>query len=225
MEPEIINIETENAPLKIKGGKHDSALLLGGQLIQFTFLREIGSTWRYQVAKGIKENELITESKFKNFVKYGHLSNDPLEIQFNYILQLLSSGKYQVEIINLVRETGSIEINTEADGYYCFDTYGGMVDIIETQSGFDESIAEEYVDIIKSGQEPIAILLKTENSDNTFLIDGHHKFAAYGRLKLSAKCLLITKLNSDNIETIEGLEFLKIGGSDSEYKNRFLESS
>ncbi len=223
MESETINIEAGNGPLEIIGDKYDSALLLNGELIQFTYLREIGSTWRYQVAKGITENALIAESKFRNFVKNGYLSNDSLIRQFSYILKLLARGQYQIEIIELEKEIGSIEISRETDGYYCFDTYGGMVEVLETQSEFNEEIVKEYMDLIEEGQEPIIILLKTQNSENTFLIDGHHKFAAYGRSKRSAKCLQITKLQSHRIEKDQGLEFLANCNSHAEYRNRFLD--
>ena len=223
MKPEIINITSREGPLEIIGGRYDSALLLNGELIQFTYLREIGSTWRYQVARGIRENEFIGEKKFRNFVKYGYLNNDTLSDQFSYILKLLSAGKYQIEITALKQEIGSLDIKEEFDDHYCFDSYGGMEEVLETQSAYNEAIIQSYVGLINQGQEPIVILLKTHRSQNTFLIDGHHKFAAYKRLKESARCLLITKLNSQKIDKTKGLGYLEKYNSNTEYRNRFLD--
>jgi len=180
---EIVNIEKGKGTLEIKGGKYDSALFLNGDLIQFTFLREIGSTWRYQIAKGIKESELISEQKFSNFVKYGFLTSEALSSQFEFILSCLTVGEYEIELTEIDSDTGVVEIHENVDGYYNSDTYGGMTEIIETQSEFNENVVDEYIELIKKGNEPILILLKVKGSENTFIIDGHHKFTAYGRLK------------------------------------------
>ena len=220
---EIVNIENGNGTLEIKGGKYDSALFLNGDLIQFIFLREIGSTWRYQIAKGVKESDLISEQNFSNFVKYGFLTSKSLLSQFNFILSCLIVGKYELELTEIDSDTGMVEINENVDGYYSFDTYGGMTEIIETQSEFDEKVVDEYMELIKKGNEPILILLKVKDSENTFIIDGHHKFSAYGRLKKNAKCLMITKLDSKKINKEEGIEFIeKVKPENSEYKKQFI---
>ena len=220
---EHVNIENGNGTLEIKGEKYDSALLLNGDLIQFTFLREIGSTWRYQIAKGIKESDLISEQKFSNFVKYGFLTSEALSSQFEFILSCLTDGKYEIELTEIHSDTGVVEIHENIDDYYNSDVYGGMTEIIETQSEFNENVVDEYIELIKKGNEPILILLKVKGSENTFIIDGHHKFTAYGRLKKNAKCLIITKLNSKKINKEEGIEFIrKVKPENSEYKKQFI---
>lgn len=197
---------------------------MNGELIQFTFLREIGSTWRYQIAKGIKNSDIIGELSFSNFVKYGFLTSEPLSKQFDYILNCLTDGKYQVELTEIDSDIGIVEIDESDDGYYYSDTYGGMIEIIETQSEFEGKIVDEYLEIIEKGNEPITILLKSKDSENTFLIDGHHKFSAYGRLKKNAKCLLITKLDCETIDKEEGISLIeKTNIRNNEYKHRFLE--
>jgi len=199
-------------------------LIRGGELIQFTFLREIGSTWRYQIARGIKNSDIIGEQSFSNFVKYGFLTPELLSNQFEYILNCLTDGKYQIELTEIDSDIGIVEIDESVDGYYYSDTYGGMIEIIETQSEFDEKIVDEYQELIKKGNEPILILLKSKDSENIFIIDGHHKFAAYGRLKKNAKCLMITKLDCELIDKEEGISLIeKTKSRNIEYKNRFLE--
>lgn len=222
MKPERY-ISSTNGPLEIKGDERDTAILLNGELMQFTYLREIGSTWRYQVARGIQEADLIAENRFRNFVKYGFLNHDALSIQFSDLLQLLAQGEYQIELTYTDKDIYSVEIDEEAQGYYSFDTYGGLVDVIETQSACEEAIVNSYIELIKTKHEPIVILLKTSKSHDTFLIDGHHKWYAYGRLKQKVKCLLITRLDSPEIDTKEALEYLKLGKCNTEYRNWYFD--
>lgn len=221
---EKINIVENNGSLKLIGGKNDSALYLNNEIIQFTYLREIGSTWRYQVAKGIQKNDIIKENSFSNFVKHGYITSDSLSKQFSYILSILANGVYELEIIDLNNKIDVVEIDRTKNGYYENDEYGGIVGIIETQNCFDNTIVDNYVDIIKNGSKPIAILLKIKDSNNTFIIDGHHKIVAYNKLNQKAKCLLITKINSEEIDIKKGLEILdKCKIKNNEFRKRFLE--
>ena len=219
---ETIELKHKNRPLKINGGKYDSVLYLNNTPIQFTFLREIGSTWRYQIVKGISEKDLIKNEKYSNFVKFGILTNENLFDQFEYILSILDEGKYNIELITLENDIETLEINTNQKDYYSIDIYGGIKEIIETQSSFNEQIVKQYIDLIKNSYKPIAILLKTENSENTFIIDGHHKLCAYSRLEAEAKCLMITKLNSETIDEQKGIEIFNLCGIVNEtYKTEF----
>lgn len=222
MKPER-HISSTNGPLEIKGDERDTALLLNGELMQFTYLREIGSTERYQVARGIQEADLIAENRFRNFVKYGFLNHDALSIQFSDLLQLLAQGQYQLEITLLDKDIPSFDTEPEVEDYYCFNSYGGLVDIIETQAGFDKGIVQSYRELIKTGHQPLVVLLKTSRSHDTFVIDGHHKLRAYRSLKRDIKCLLITRLNSPEIDTKEALEYLKLGKCNTEYRNWYFD--
>ena len=152
---EEISIERSGGPIELLGGKHESALLLNGELIQFTFLREVGSTWRYQIAKNLAENDIIEDVRFQNFVKYGFLQSDSLESQFSYITNKLATGHYRLEIKHIDTGIELIEpcLNPlnfiSKSNYFQFDTYGGIVEVIGTQQHIEESIIEEYIELIK----------------------------------------------------------------------------
>lgn len=153
-----------------------------------------------------------------------------LESQFSYIIDKLAMGKYRLEIkyfnseIELLEPClTSLNFNLKSN-YFHFDTYGGLVKVIATQHHTDESIIEEYTELIKKNIEPIAIVTSTEDAYNTFLLDGHHKFLAYSRLKRPVRVLSIIKLDPLAIDRSTGLEFLTISGSrNAEYKSRFLD--
>ena len=224
MTKEIIDIENSKGCLEIKGDKFDSALFINNELIQFTFLREIGSTWRYQIAKSITKTDLISESSFSNFVKYGYLSPEPLSTQFKYILSCLIKGKYLIELTEIDTNIDLIELDKKEKGYLSFDTYGGLYYLIETQTGLNKNTINKYTELIQNDKQPIVILLKSENSENTFVIDGHHKLRAYKKLKKNIRCLLISKLDSKMIGSIEGVEFINLlNPQKTDYKKRFLE--
>ena len=99
-----------------------------------------------------------------------------------------------------------------------------MEGIVETQASLDEPTVKEYIDLIESGVEPITIILICLNSINKFVLDGHHKFLAYHRLKKQPKALIITKLQCEKINRQRGLNLFEICKChNSEYKNRFLQ--
>ena len=227
---EEINIECPGGPIQLLGGKYESALLLNGELIQFTFLREVGSTWRYQIAKNTTETDIIADNQFRNFVKYGFLQADSIQSQFAYIIDKLAIGRYRLAIeyvdtgIELIEPCLTSQNFTPRSDYFHFDTYGGLVEVIATQLLTDENIIEEYIELIKKNIEPIAVVISTEDAYNTFLLDGHHKFIAYSRLKRPVRVLRIVKLDSLPIDRNLGLELLSMSGSrNAEYRNRFLD--
>ena len=220
---ETVDISSDG-PITLMGDKYDAALYLKGVPIQFTWIREIGSTWRYQIAKSISEQDVIQDRSFSNFVKYGFLSSTPLSQQFEYIINKLGQGQYSLRIDYLLDELYSVEFTEAADDYIHYDTYAGIEDIIDTQAYFSEEVVAEYENLIKKGTEPIMIVLTLKRSENKFILDGHHKFAAYSRLKKNPKALIITKLDVQPISKEAGIELMRrCKSNNQEYKNRFLQ--
>lgn len=180
---ETIDIENPKGVLRLKGDWNDSVLYMDNIPIQFTWIREIGSTWRYHIARSIRESDLIKDNKFRQFVKFGYLTSNSITQQFDYIINLFFSGKYELTLDYLSQDLGLLTNMTKSDDYYSFDTYGGLDDIIETQSAYDEYTVNEYMTIIQKGVEPIMVVYTSNDSKNKFILDGHHKYIAYSRLK------------------------------------------
>lgn len=200
---ETIHIENPEGLLRLKGDENDSILYLNKIPIQFTWIREIGSTWRYQISKSIEESDLIKDYKFRQFVRFGYLTSCSISQQFDYLIKLLYSSEYELTIDYLSKDIGLIEGTAESDGYYSFDTYGGLDDIIETQSAYDENTINEYIESIGKGIEPIMVVLTSTDSKNKFILDGHHKFIAYSRMQKNPRALIIKQLNTELIEKEE----------------------
>jgi len=221
---ETVHIENPKGVLRLKGDKYDSILYLKEIPIQFTWIREIGSTWRYQIAKSVNESDLIQDNSFRHFVKFGNLTVDSLAQQFDYILKMLSSGKYDLSIDYLSHDLDLVESVSESRGYYSFDTYGGLEDIIETQSYYNKDLIDDYIKLIQKGTEPVIIVLTSLNSKNRFILDGHHKFIAYSRLKKNPRALIITQLDSDKIDNDEAMNIFDISNcKNQDYKKRYLD--
>ena len=220
---ETIHIENPEGVLRLKGDDYDSVLYLNNIPIQFTWIREIGSTWRYQIAKSVRESDLIKDSRFRQFVRFGYLTSDSISQQFDYIIKILFSGKYELTLDYLSQDLGLIENTTETDDYYSFDTYGGLDDIIETQSIYDENTINEYMVSIQKGVEPIMVVFTSNDSKNKFILDGHHKYIAYSRLKKKPRALIIKRLNTDTIDKDEVEKVFRLSKCKNQnYKIRYL---
>ncbi len=192
--------------------------------IQFTWQREIGSTWRYQLGKNITESELIQDRRFADFVKYGYLTQDALSVQFEYLLTKIHSGEYLLEIGYLHPDLDVVESQAGQASYFEYDGYGGLEDVIQTQAYLDEATIQEYRELMEKGPEPIMVVLSCHQSVNKFILDGHHKFIAYKRLKRPAKALMITRMDCTRIDRQTGLTlFESCKCRNTEYINWFLQ--
>lgn len=220
---EIIHLENPEGVLKLKGNDNDSILYLNNIPIQFTFLREIGSTWRYQIAKSIKESDLIEDNSFRQFVRFGYLTSSLLSEQFAYITKILFSGRYELILDYLSYNLELVEHLADSEDYYFFDAYGGLDEVIETQSTYDEDIINEYMVSIQKGVEPIMVVITSNKFKNKFILDGHHKFIAYCRVKRNPRALIIRQLNTDTIEKDEAENIFQLSKCKNlDYKKRYL---
>lgn len=222
---ETIHIAAPGGPIDILGHETDSSLLIDKVPYQFNFLREIGTTLRYQIARSINEPDLIQDREFSKAMKYGLLPEDTMSNTFKYTLSLLAPGDYKLELTVVDPEIELLELQ-QYHGPYCqTDTYGGMVEIIATQSDFNELVIHEYEELIDKGNEPIMILLTGDTIEDNYILDGHHKFVASGRLKKSLKALQITKLNPSKIQKDFGLKLIsQFGPVKTEYIRKYTET-
>jgi hypothetical protein len=99
-----------------------------------------------------------------------------------------------------------------------------LEDVIQTQAYLDEATVQHYRELIENGLEPMMVVLSCRQSVNTFILDGHHKFIAYKRLKRPAKALMITRMDCKKINRQTGLTvFESCKCRNTEYINRFLQ--
>ncbi|MDA9773890.1 hypothetical protein N9B82_02945 [Saprospiraceae bacterium] len=76
---------------------------------------------------------------------------------------------------------------------------GGNPYIYSFQNISNSERTEFYKREIYSGLKPQILIMKAEESEVEFILDGHHKLNAYNRTKINANIVRITKLNNHNI--------------------------
>ena len=123
----------------------------------------------------------------------------------------LQKEVYERDIANDIngdREYADRElINKTTYGFYSFDE----MTFIGTQSYYDidNSRVKFYEKEIKDGKKPFA-LIYTNNSDNFYVLDGHHKLLAYINLNVfpSLAVISVIKQNNSGVDLEELSEYL-----------------
>ena len=209
--------------VELQGQGEDLLLLFRGRLAQFTYLREVGTTWRFQLAHNLSELDVVRDGRFRAFVRAGRLSTDSLRNQFDYLLSRLGPGLYRIE-------TGYLEPTTD---YYlpmmdrpdCYPAEAYNLCLLATQAYLNPALVAEYEQLIRAGESPIVVVLTAPDSFTQFILDGHHKFQAYVRRQTHARAVVITKLNAKPIGTPRGLELLaQCPATPAHYRRWYLDT-
>jgi hypothetical protein len=213
---EYINIYEGKGVLQIKGSASDSILYIKKQPVIMTFLGSVGTTWRYFAGKDITFDWLQANYLYDNLVKTGNIdAHTPLSVQFVHITQLLTNGEYKLKLTALPAGVDIQYFNHPQD-----DGYG--VDMIATQTHFDQKTIDKYALEIQKGVKPIVILYKVQNTPHVFLIDGHHKLWAYQKVKAMPLALVMVKLDAKEITEEEGIATLEaLGVTNKKYFDQY----
>ena len=207
---EEIYISKGKGVIHLKGGPSDTFLYVKKNPRIACFHAEIGTVWRYQVGNEIHENIIGENYQYEKLVKTGNINQDEtLSSQFSHILELLTNGLYKLKLCEYSGDTRLLPAIEKGNLNSEYDVYGGMAEVAASQTFLDETIVSEYKEQIQKGERPIAVLIKIENSWVIYVIDGHHKFAAYNQLNVNPKVLLISKLDAKDIQLEEGISTLK----------------
>lgn len=191
----IIETYGKNGVLEIIGNPQESILFLKDRPIQYSWFAEVGSTWRYHIAQGLNNQVVEINKGIEDLLKRGiENEGDFLEIT-EYFNQFLKYGKYEYGYYEMIKEMDWIEI-PEDEEYKSFDYYGGCLDISPTQNSIRDDKVEEYKELILQGTRPVIVLLHVENSLMFYILDGHHKFCAYGKANIKPHAIIITKLEN-----------------------------
>jgi hypothetical protein len=200
-----IEISNKFGIIDIKGDNQESVLYLNSLPIQYTWFAEIGSTWRYHIAKGVDIRSWAEANYSSEILRNGIDSETEFDHLVEYYSQFLKTGEYEFGVYDIHEYYDLIHI-PEGDKFQSFDYYGGCPDLIPTQSKFEDQIINDYKQLIKEGVKPSMVIFHISNSHILFILDGHHKFLAYGQLKIKPRALIISKLNSSTISLDQSLK-------------------
>ena len=182
--------------LRIVGNPQESILFLKDKPIHYSWFAEIGSTWRYHIAQGLETKLVNNNKEVDRILKKGIESEWEFLFTCEYFSEFLTYGNYSFGLYELF--TG-IYMTTvpQSNSFVSYDYYGGMLDFTATQRNLDDSIVNDYYTQILKGGNPAMVLLHVENSPMFFVLDGHHKFLAYGKSKRPPIALIITKIGNE----------------------------
>ena len=145
------------------------------------------------------------------------------------ILKSFSNGKYKIEFIRdyadaFIVKTGVSTYTSNGKEFIEKGTWvGGSPFIYAIQNHTDEERVAYYIDLIKKGYKPQVILIKLENSEINFILDGHHKLAACKEGYEAMHAIQITKMNNYETTEDEIYKVFKKTGEGDEYKTRLAD--
>ena len=192
----IIETYGKNGVLEIVGNPQETILYLKDRPIQYSWYAEVGSTWRYHIAQGLKNQAVKLNHGIEESLKRGIKNEGDFLAISEYFNQFFKYGTYEYGYFEMPKDVNWIEI-PEKEEYESFDYYGGCVDISPTQNSIDDKLVESYKEQILRGSRPVIVLLHVENSWMFHILDGHHKFCAYGKANINPHAIIITKIGNE----------------------------
>lgn len=136
----------------------------------------------------------------------GEVVEKNLELLIRPFLTSFSSGRYGVELTNQYSdfemyypESSKCTLSGELIVIHSKLAFQYPPYLIAIQESTDRLTVDDYREQILNGKRPQAIVLKTENSELHFILDGHHKIQAYFELNVKPNLVLITKLDNYKI--------------------------
>ncbi|MEL6676453.1 MAG: hypothetical protein AAFR61_29865 [Bacteroidota bacterium] len=188
----ILTTQGKQGVLEILGNPQESILYLNDRPIQYSWYAEVGSTWRYHIAQGLTKQAVDLNQGIEALLKRGIQHKGDFLAVAEYFQGFLAAGTYEYGYYELPRDAQWVEI-PEGEQYQSFDYYGGGLDIAPTQNAIDDELVTQYQQAILNGARPAMVLLHVADSFMFFILDGHHKFCAYGLAKIPPHAVIITK--------------------------------
>ena len=198
----------KNGVITISGSPQESILYLRNKPIQYSWLAEIGSTWRYHIAQGLKKQSIQINLEIERILKAGIRNEGEFLVVTEYFVKFLTYGKYEFGNFELFEDISWVNIPVE-EIYQSFDYYGGCFNISPTQNRINELLVDEYKENILKGAKPVMVIIHVENSHMFYILDGHHKFKAYKKANKSPFAIVITKLGNEIKTEAEGIKLAK----------------
>ena len=211
-------------PIDIIGDAQQSILLLHNQPIQFSWFAEIGTTWRYHIATALSSDAIIANEKVDKLLGRGIKFHHEFDRVVKHYETLFSEGSYICGFYEIPADIGIIDFPNEAEkDFVCFDYYGDLIDISPTQVAYDENRVKFYQSQINDHFKPAAVLLHIYGSPMLYILDGHHKLYAYGRLRKSAPAIIFSKKDTSNLSSAKAIELAKLMGCYNESYHKSIE--
>ncbi|WP_205325980.1 hypothetical protein [Glycomyces sp. YM15] len=196
----VLDVRDGDGTLSVGGHDGASALRIGWRPLIVEGYTGSGSIDRFAIR--------TRDATFRNSLwdlrsrlRYATRDTDPVDLA-RPILRLLQPGHYGVRIWR----DANVHIEPFGDNgtawwypYEPIGTEGTAVIPTDAWPPRDEETIAGYVDAIEDGDRPLAVIIRSEPPGDeqdcaSFLIDGHHKLAAYRRTGIAPHFLDIARL-------------------------------
>jgi uncharacterized protein (TIGR02996 family) len=202
--------------IEVRGGEQETALLIEGKPVALNWDDCQGSVGQYLVftghTRGADYAQLLAE-----FVEGGADGGRPLADQIGPLLAVFSPGAYclgytpstAVESVTTLEYSARSSASRELVQYY--PSNQRHLVCTQTYQSLDDKRVTFFREQIRAGRRPIVLTASTEGAWCEFVIDGHHKLAAYDLERKRPTILGIVRWQAPGISLNEGLGWLPRG--------------
>jgi uncharacterized protein (TIGR02996 family) len=202
--------------IEVRGDGVDVVLLVEGQPVALNWDDSNGSIGQYLVFTGHTPDADYAR-QLAGFVEGEIDAARSLADQIEPLLAHFVPGTYCLRYTPsaAARDIGTLEYahqsaaNFQLENYYPYEQ-GNLVCTQMTETLIDNRVMY-FRRQIRTGQRPIILTASAEGAWCEFVIDGHHKLAAYDREQVSPAVLSIVRWDAPAITLKEGLGYLPTG--------------
>jgi len=167
------------------------------------------SLFNFFVGIQSKQRILYLEAYFKleESLNEGTLNEENCIELFEPLLNQFTNAKYKIEIeesndaYHIIYPGEPTYQNKDKTKHIIWNSIwaGGEPFLYSFQNISNSNRIEHYLKNIKDGLRPQILIMKTDESEVEFILDGHHKMNAYNKTSIKANIVRITKLNNFKI--------------------------
>jgi len=167
------------------------------------------SLFNFFVGIQSKERILYLESyrKLEEGLNEGTINEENCIELLEPLLNQFTNAKYKIEIeetndaYHIIYPGEPTYQNKQKTKHIIWNSIwaGGQPYIYSFQKISDSNRIEHYLKNIKNGKRPQVLIMKTDESEVEFILDGHHKLNAYNKTTINANIVRITKTNNYKI--------------------------
>lgn len=201
MRVELHSVENGLGEIDVRGSDGDALVLSRDRPIALNWSDCSGSIMQYLVRAG--ELHFEAELAALRYVLEGNVgSSVSLGEQLHLFLRLLASGDYRLEDTTFeFSDSRQCDANWDEDAdydlFYPFDT---TLVLTRPTSTLNTDQIEHFERLIGSGRQPVALAVTVEEAYCAYVVDGHHKLAAYQRLEKEPRVITAYRLSAPPLE-------------------------
>jgi uncharacterized protein (TIGR02996 family) len=200
--------------IDVRGREGETVLLVEGKPVAFNWDDCEGSVGQYLVFTGHPCGAAHLRQLWE-FVAGRIEDGRPLGEQIEPLLALFAPGTYCLIYSPVAERVAVLECsnqsitNGELEGYYPAEDRS----LVGTQprESLDAERVAHYRTLISARQRPIVLTTSAERAWCEFILDGHHKLAAYTEQRVQPAILNIVRWSAPAISRDEGISFLPRG--------------